>query len=137
LRSIKTITLIMTVLLLTLYGWELYTYGSQDFLSITNTTFGGCLILLCLLYYYNLFTNEDDLLLTKIPAFWFVTGCFIFYATATGFNAFYNEINYFSEVYKLSIRFLGLNLINVIMYGCWIKAFLCLRKNQRYYQGLS
>ena len=130
----KAIVVTMALVSLGIYCWEWSDIGFSVFFSITNTFFGGCIISLSLLYYYSLFKSEENYRLFEIPAFWFVTGCLIFYASTTGVNAFFNELITISKLYHFPIRFVIMNLLNIIMYSCWIKAFLCLVKNRAYFR---
>lgn len=132
--AIQKIIFVMLILFSGIFFWDWYNLGFWIFFSTANTIFGGCIILLSLLYYYTLMNNENPISFTKTPAFWFVTGCLVFYATTTGVNAFFKEIISFSKIYNFPIRFVIMNLLNIIMYSCWIKAFLCLRNTQSHSQ---
>lgn len=130
--AIKIIALIIAVLLVGIYIWEWNDVGFTVFFSITNTMFGGCVILFSLLYYYGLFKAENYISIPKSPEFWFATGCLVFYATTTSVNAFFKEIIDLGKAYNFPIRFVVLNFLNLFMYSCWIKSFLCLNENKMY-----
>lgn len=134
LPAIKVLSIIILLLLGLIYVWEWNEVGFAKFFSVTNTIFGGSTIALSLLYYYTLFKAENHPSFVKIPEFWFVTGCIVFYSSTTGVNAFFTEIINLSKIYNFPIRFAIFNLFNIIMYSCWIKAFLCLRNSRMYFQ---
>lgn len=126
LPKIKEICLGFLVVFLGFYVWEWMLQGFNLFFFKTNTLFGIEVIILSLIYFYSLFKQENYVQILKEPKFWFVTGCLIFYATSTSVNAFFEEI--LRGNYK--IRVIIITLLNVVMYCCWIKSFLCFRKNQ-------
>ena len=130
LKITKILCFFLFIVLLTAYLYEWSTLGFQHFFSATNTLFGGVIIILCLMYYYNFFILEEITDILKEPAFWFVTGCLFFYATSTSINAFFEEFVKYSKANKFPLRFVILNFLNIIMYTCWFKSFLCLRKAQ-------
>ena len=126
LAKINWITSALLILFLGFYAREWVSQGFNLFFFKTNTLFGIEITFLSLLYFYSLFRQENYVPILKEPAFWFVTGCLIFYATSSSVNAFFAEIlkgNY-------QIRGIIITLLNVVMYSCWIKSFLCFRKNQ-------
>lgn len=127
---IKNICIFCLLLLLGLYSWEFYNNSFIKYFFRTNTMFSGVLILLSILYYYSLFKQEEIKDILCEPAFWFVSGCLIFYVTSSVTNAFFKEIVEYSKQYKFPLRYVIMNFLNIIMYGCWIKSFICLYKAQ-------
>jgi hypothetical protein len=127
---IKNICIFCLLLLLGFYGWEFYNIGFLKYFSRTNTMFSGVVILLSILYYYSLFKHEEIKDIMCEPAFWFVSGCLIFYVTSSVTNAFFKEIIEYSRQNSFPLRYVIMNFLNIIMYGCWIKSFICLHKAQ-------
>lgn len=119
-------------LLLICYAFDWYELGFLTSFSRTNTLFVITIIFLSILYYYSLFQNEESKDILKEPAFWFVTGCLIFYATSTGVTVLFKQIVNYNKETIIQLRRLIIALLNIIMYGFWIKSFLCLKKNQVY-----
>lgn len=125
---IRNICLCILLLLIGAYIWEWNSKGLNVSFSTTNTLFNGAVITLSILYYYSLFKQEEPKNILKEGAFWFVTGCFLFYTTSTAVNAFFYEIVAYSKENHFPLRYIIINFLNVIMYSSWIKSFTCLRK---------
>jgi len=125
LKHIKILSIFFLTLLMSVYFWEWQHQGFNHFFFRTNTLFGALITCLSILYFYNLFTQNNDIELSTSASFWFATACLIFYATSTCVNAL------FLEALKGSyLRYIIIVLLNLIMYSCWIKSFLCIRKAQ-------
>ena len=120
------------IILSCIYTIEGFYINFAAFLSLTNSIFHGFVVILCIIYYFKLFKQDEYQNILILPEFWFVTGCFIFSGTATGLNAFFDVLSELSEQYRISFRYIIINILSVIMYSCWIKSFLCLKKNQVY-----
>ena len=132
LKYIKHICLSLAILLLTAYIAEWMHQGFGLYFYRTNTIFSGIITLICIIYYFSLFKQDEYHDLLKDAAFWFVTGCLIFYATNTTVNAFFAEIIRTKIKGQVSIRYIIMAVLNIMMYSCWIKSFLCLRNKQIY-----
>lgn len=130
LRAIRNIGIVSLLFLLISYGWEWTQKGFLTFFSTTNILFSGLVIVLCLIYFYSLFQQEGYINIFKDAAFWFVTGCLIFYATTVGLFAFFSRIAAPDQTNLVILRKIIISILNIIMYGCWIKSFLCLRRAQ-------
>lgn len=127
---IKKICLACLFLLIGSYVLEWYNLGINRFFSTTNTLFSGVVIMLCILYYYSFFKKKEATDILKEPMFWFVSGCLLFYATSTVFIAFLNQIVDYDNERVILVRRIIMGFLNLIMYGCWIKSFICLYKTQ-------
>ncbi len=126
LPNINKICLSLLVVIGGFYVWEWNNQGLENLFYRSNTVFGISVTLLSIYYYYSLFKQDTYIEILKDPAFWFVTGCLIFYATSTGVNAFFLQI--LNGNHK--IRYFVLTFLNLFMYSCWMKSFLCLYKNK-------
>ena len=132
LRSIKILTILIGLVIMTSYLIECLYSGYSFYLYRTDTFASGCIVLLSIIYYISLFKQEEYHDLLKDAAFWFVTGCLIFYGTTTAINAFFEELVRIRIKSQVSLRYIIINIFNVIMYSCWIKSFLCLNNKQIY-----
>ena len=132
LRRIKGVCALLGLALLVSYFYEWSHQGFFFLFYRTNTIFSGIVVLLCVIYYISLFKQEEYHDLLKDASFWFVTGCLIFYATNVAVNAFFLELVRTKIKGQVSIRYLIMAILNIVMYSCWIKSFLCL-KNKRIY----
>jgi len=132
LKNIRIICAILSLILLVSYLSEWMHQGYFFLFYRTNTIFSGILVLLCILYYISLFKQDEYHDLLKDVSFWFATGCLIFYATNVAVNAFFLELVRTKIKGQVSIRYVIMAILNIIMYSCWIKSFLCLRNKQIY-----
>lgn len=130
LQYANKIALLCLIVLLGVYFFE-WQFTMHSFFSITNTVFGGTIILLSIIYYFGLFKQDE----MKQAEFWLVTGCLIFYSATTSVNAFFDQLPWLNQKMGLvPIRYIIVSIANVIMYGCWIKSFLCLKDKKIYFQ---
>jgi hypothetical protein len=134
LKNIKILCAILLLGLLFGYAIEWAHQGFGFYFYRTNTAFSGVVVLLCIVYYFSLFMQNEYYDLLKDASFWFVTGCLIFYATNTAVNAFFAELVRVRVKGQVSLRYIIITILNILMYVCWIKSFLCLRNKQIYTQ---
>ncbi len=129
LKHIKKIILIFFLILIGFYisGWL---SNPNSFFSISNTVFGGVIILLSIIYYLSIFKLDE----LKQAEFWLVTGCLIFYSFTSCTNAFFDQLITIEKKEGIPIRYIMFTLGNIVMYGCWIKSFLCLKDKKIYFQ---
>ncbi len=132
LKFINNLVKIVFIVLIGCYFWEWYTKGLLNFFAKTNVLFGTAIIILSIVYYYSLFYQHQIQKIFDEPAFWFVTGCLIFYAGSTAVNLNIERLIELSYAKQFPFRRVLISSLNVIMYSCWIKSFLCLRKAQTY-----
>ena len=130
LKFIKEICLTCFLLLMIAYALEWYNVGLHRFFTTSNTLFSGVTISLCILYYYSFLKKPEATDILKEPAFWFVSGCLLFYTTTTVFIAFLNQITDVEINNIIVARGIVMGVLNLLMYGCWIKSFICLYKTQ-------
>jgi hypothetical protein len=135
LKNIKALCLAITVAIASCYVIEWVNFGFSFYLYRTDTFIGGIMVLLSVIYFVALFKQEEYHDLLKDASFWFVTGCLIFYGTTTSINAFFEELIKIRVKGQVSLRYIIINIFNLIMYSCWIKSFLCLRNKRIYTQA--
>ena len=102
------------------------------YLDKADTVGSVIVICLCILYYYKLFENEVYEDLIAEPSFWFVSGYFLFYATSIGVDTFFDQLVQIRIKNSISLRYIIMNILNLILYSCWIKSFVCLNIKQKY-----
>ncbi len=110
-------------------GFSQYFFRSYIILCILAIGF-------CIMYYYSLFQQIEYSNLLKEPAFWFAAGSLAYFAIGTSVTVFFAELVSLKVKNQIPLRGIIMGIINVIMYGCWIKSFLCLQ-NKRDYTRLS
>lgn len=104
--------------------------GLSNYLNLVNVLGSVIMIGFCMIYFYTLFQQEGYLNLLKDSTFWFFTGYFIFYTSGISVDTFFDELVNKKIVPHLSVRLLIMNILNFVLYGCWIKSFLCLKKTE-------
>lgn len=132
LRNIKFICYILLLLFFCFYFGEWLYQGISSFFYRTHVLYNLLVIALCFIYYYSLFQQEEYSNLLDDPSFWFVTGCIMFFAISISVNIFFAELVRGLVKKQIPVRFIIMGIINVILYGCWIKSFICLRSNRTY-----
>ncbi len=129
---LKNILLVVLAGLLGSYCWEWYSLGFSSFFVITNALVGISIVIFSIFYYYSLFYQEQIQNIISEPAFWFITGCLIFYAGSTAVNLNVNRLIILGQTNSFPFRYILVSILNIAMYSCWIKSFLCLFKAQTY-----
>jgi hypothetical protein len=138
--TIKNITAVcktIGVAIIVCYFVEWLNFGFDFYLYRTDTFIGGIIVLLSVIYFISLFKQDEYHDILKDASFWFVAGCLIFYGTTTSINAFFEELVKIRVKGQVSLRYIIINIFNVIMYSCWIKSFLCLRNKKIYTRASS
>lgn len=130
-RNVKYIFLFSYVIFLGYYIIELVKYKGIDTFFNDSSTIGSVIIIgLCILYYYMLFEQDRYVNLLADPAFWFISGYFIFYTTSVGIETFFKKLEGIMVSPTVSLGSVIMDILNLILYGFWIVAFICL-KNKR------
>jgi hypothetical protein len=94
-------------------------------------TIGSVIVIcLCIYYYYGLFEQDAYVNLLNDPSFWFVSGYFLFYTTSISADTFFDQFVIMWAKHLAPVRHIIMDIINIILYGCWIKSFICQRIKQ-------
>lgn len=132
LKSVKTAfaiacgIFIISVLSEGLYqGFDRYFFRSHIVFFILGMGF-------CIMYYYSLFQQIEYSDLLKEPAFWFAAGSLAYFGIGASVTVFFTELVNLKIKNQIPLRQIIMGITNIIMYGCWIKSFLCLQNNQGY-----
>ena len=101
-----------------------FVFGLQKWNSYL--VIGGSLFTICFsfAFYYQLFTNPEDINLKTSPEFWIATGMIIFYTCNLPYIGMLNFLvkNYL----PLAKTFLAvLKILNILMYSLFTYAYLC------------
>lgn len=105
----------------------LFIQGPTNWHSYTYTLGSACVILFCVLFFYELLLNPVEETLQHDPLFWFTTGILFFYLGGLSFNLLYNLLQrYATSTAGKLFQNINNNLI-LILYSCFIMAFLCKR----------
>lgn len=107
------------------YIMESFQSGWLAYSSQANTIASVIIIAAACQFYYYLLKKETDVDIMYYPAFWIISGLFIFYLGSIGVGLFVNQL---TQVYKstgLPLRFIIMVVLNFILYASWGYAFLC------------
>lgn len=88
-------------------------------------------------FYFALLRDDSVRQLLLSGSFWIVTGLFFYYLCSTPMFTFYKEISKIKLSGSVSFYNLVMGCINAILYGSWIIAFICIRKNLSSNRSLS
>lgn len=96
----------------------------------TNTYVLGSLliVLFACLYFRQLLQTPAEINLFRIPFFWIATGLLFFYAGQVVVMAIFPHLAYAKDETFTEIFFTVVHNLNVLLYCCFIVAFLCQRK---------
>lgn len=104
-----------------IYFFKIYEWNS--YIHVAGSTFT---IIACIVYFYQLYTQEELVSLSKNTDFWIATALLIFYLCNLPYTGMLNflVVNYLSVAVNLAFV---LRLFNIIMYSIISYAFLCRR----------
>lgn len=132
LKRIKTFILLLTISFFGALLWEGFSHGFSTFFFRTLIYLSVVQLFLCGLYFYSIFQQDEYSDLLKDPAFWFVTGTLFYTAIVASTSIFFSELLKLQIKNQIPLRAILVMAGNVIMYGCWIKSFLCINNKQTY-----
>ncbi|QHI37506.1 hypothetical protein IMCC3317_28850 [Kordia antarctica] len=121
----KMLVYILTVFFISCAGYSIAMEPGNDQLFHV-AFFSGviCIIMLTLYYFIKALRNEQIISFHKDSKFWIVTGLFLFHLGFLPILLLQKELADFDTSYHAAVTFL-----NMVLYGCYIKAFVCLKKN--------
>lgn len=132
LKHIKKLILVLSLTFLGAILWEGFNVGFSTFFFRTLIYVSLVQLFLCGLYFYSIFQQDEYSDLLKDPAFWFSTGTLFYVAIVASTSIFFSELLKLQVKNQIPLRAILVVLGNVIMYGCWIKSFLCINNKQTY-----
>ena len=108
-----------------IYFLELFLSHGKTYNSSTDSLSSFVFVFACGIYYFLLLRQDryDDLL--KMPAFWIVTGLFLFNFGTMVIDLFPEELLSLYLGRTVSLRSAIVVFLMAILYGCWIYAFRC------------
>lgn len=118
----RRLTNIGFVAFLCSFCYELVYKGIVSYVTYAQIVLYIWIIILSLAYYHHLLKNEEYVILSAYPEFWFVTGTFLFAMGCIASNLFFN---YFHLIQNKALYPTILNGLCFILYGCWSYAFIC------------
>ncbi len=99
--------------------------------------FGAAVVVLSLRFYMNLLKEDSLTNPLKEGRFWISTGLFFYYLCSTPMFSLDVQVAKIKLSGNISFYTLVMACINVILYGCWVIAFICLKKDQSSKQSSS
>jgi hypothetical protein len=101
-----------------------YNTYSRQFLS-------AFIVIFSCIFYFSILKRDDIENPVKYPPFWVVTGLFFYYFGTITMFAFYPTVSKIKFNGGISFYTLVIGSLSCILYGSWIIAFLCHRKQIR------
>jgi len=108
--------------------------GIAIFFNTADTVGSEVMMVLCMIYYFSLFKEEKYVNLLKEPAFWFVSGYFIFYTTSIGTDTFFKKLVDTTKIHSISLRYIIMKFLNPVLYGFWIISIVCIKSKRKLIQ---
>jgi hypothetical protein len=138
LKSIKLICGIAYLLFCASYVIEYINHNNSiaSFFDAADAMGSEVMIVLCMVYYYTLFKEEEYINLLKEPLFWLISGCFVFYTTSIGIDTFFKNLVDITKIHSISLRYIIMKFLDPILYVCWIRAFVCIKNKKKFIQLL-
>ena len=116
---------LVAVLIVWAYFSELFERKLKVFYIHSYTFFSIAIVLFCFVYYYRLLRNTEYIELGIFPAFWIITGLFLFYFCSTASNFTFDILLSIRTSSNKPVRQWILLVLNIILYSCWSYAFIC------------
>ncbi len=116
--------IILIISFLTIQKWYIF----HTYTFILESLY---LIILCLLFFRELYTADEFKKLSTLPEFWIVTGLLIF---TTGQLPYMLLLNYLNSNYIMASSFFSLYILvtlNIVMYTMFSIGLLCSTKTQK------
>lgn len=114
------------VLTFAMYIFELISHGVFIFNDLTVIVMSVIFVVYSLYYYFLLIKDEHYIDLKRHASFWWVTGSLFYYFGGIASYLFYKflaHINLGGHNIMFTISF----ALSVLLYSCWIYAFICKR----------
>lgn len=116
---------------LALLGSLLWQDFNRQHSSLTFLTGAACMILFCCRFFYELLLNPLEAKLRRDPMFWISTGILFFYLSDLSYSLLFHVLDkYAAGEGRKVFQSINNNLI-LILYSCFIIAFLCKRNLRR------
>lgn len=95
-----------------------------DYMYLNPIIIGAfCILILTISYFVELLNTDSITKFARSQKFWIVTGLFSFYIGLLPLLLFHAYLKYSSNFYTIVIT-----ILNVVLYGCYFKSFVCLKK---------
>ncbi|HMH23054.1 MAG TPA: hypothetical protein VK563_14820 [Puia sp.] len=105
--------------------------GFLNFHSYTMVLGSFFMIIFCCLFFYEVFLNPLKLELHREPMFWISTGILFFYLGDFSYNLWYPILTRYGLDAGRNLFLSINNNLNLVLYTCFIIAFLCQRSPRR------
>jgi len=116
---------------LALLGSLLWQGFNRQHSSLVFLTGAACMILFCCRFFYELLLNPLEAKLRRDPMFWISTGILFFYLSDLSYSLLFHVLDKYAEGEGRKVfQSINNNLI-LILYSCFIIAFLCKRNLRR------
>ncbi|RYY83991.1 MAG: hypothetical protein EOO15_20295 [Chitinophagaceae bacterium] len=124
----RLITRIVLGCFLVVFATEALSYPFKTYYVFSRILLAAALLFACCSYFLDLLRSNTTTSPLRVPYFWIVTGLFFFYLGTVPFVAFRKQIAAYRSAHPQSQIILILTGASVVLYTCWIIAFLCKKK---------
>jgi len=126
LRSKKWLVYCLTFIFLSFFCFDIITKNFTTYLYTYPIIVGAIAILiLTTSYFIELISDDRVVNFIKAQRFWIVAGLLFFYIGLIPLLLFHEYLDYSSNQYGFII-----SSLNLVLYGCFIKGFLCLKMSK-------
>lgn len=110
---------------------KLFLQDGQQFHSITYSLGGFLIVMITIIYFFELFQSDEPVNLIREPSFWICSGLLFYYACTF---PLYALINFLQDPSNIIIKNLGsiLAIVNILLYSSFIIAALCRIKTTKF-----
>ena len=86
------------------------------------------------IFYFSILKNDQVFNPLTHPPFWIITGLFFYYFGSAAMFAFSDAVSRIKFTGNLTFYNVVMGTLSCILYGCWIIAFICRKKQQLSYK---
>jgi len=126
----KVLIAIGTSIIYAFYFGFIIKNGILVFNQVAVSVMSVIFVLYCLYYYYLLLTSEEVPEIRGNPEFWWLTAVLFYYFGSTTVNLFL-KLFMSIKIGASSIRYITVNVLNLILYGLWAYSFICRAKQRK------
>ena len=105
--------------------------GFYKFHTISYRLGAVMIIVWCFLYFRQLLRSSEYIVLLRNPYFWISTGLLFFYLGFFFYFSAFDYIVYKKISFNRELWIVISNILNILLYSCFLIALICQRKNLR------
>jgi len=124
LQQRKWFVKVLFAVFVVVFLYDLFDKNPLVFLYLNPIIVGAlCILILTISYFVELLNTNAITTFARSQKFWIVTGLFLFYIGLLPLLLFHSYLSYEGHFYETVIT-----VLNIVLYSCYFKSFLCLKK---------